>query len=1306
MNRESRRRRQREEASRPRNLQVAWNNVGRSREAHLTLLSGCNDAGIDIIQVQEPWWFKGTRTQTHPGYELYAPVDSWDDIQTRPRVLTYVRKGGNLQVQQRRPVDSRDLLWIDVNGITLLNCYRQPSTDEVVDYLTSLIPPERFVAGGDLNAHDSYWEPGVESSGRGRELVTWSLTSGATYIGEIGEATHNQGHVLDLTFSNIPFASTERRRRLRTSSDHETLVTTIPGRGLEQLEQHHYRVKDDDMHTFIGLVSTGIDQLPDPSAINNTDEIDRAAEAFAQMWEGCLKVAGTPTRASPRAAPWWTDECKEAWKIWKRSEHPGLIRRGQERWTEERREFLRTVRAAKREYWRKILAEAKDGPELYRIIAWHKLGTTLKSPPLVVEGREITDTLEKVEALEGLILKRYTDEDDIDGDPLDGWSPDELTPGLEWNPTATLEEVEKHTIGVSSTTAGVDGTTVRLMSWCWSSIKHWVHSFAVKCLVLAHIPAPWKNAEVSMIPKVGKRDGSSYRAYRPIALLSCWGKGLERLLAKRMAWQALASGIISPQQASALPKRSAMDLVSSLTHDIEWALSRGQVVSFATADAQGAFDALLKNRHLKRMREQGWDLGWLRIVQSFLTGRRVRTRLEGKTTEFTDVPCGTPQGSPLSPVLYLLYLLELLNKDRNLRFGYADDLGFYRVGKTLDVTSEALAADMRLVMEWSTENKVFFAPEKCEAMHFARKEGHYNPDILVNDELTITPISADLGTTPGANRKKLQPAIRWLGMWFDRKLTFRRHVQERCIRAMALSRHIRSLANTKYGPPPDALRKAITACVLPMALYGAEAWYGGRTKPGKDGREVRAKVGWHIDQVQRVINWAIRGALPVWRTTPNGTLCRDAGVSTAELALEEARLRLALRLRTADETHPLVRRMEVPTATRGRSAGERLRAATKLQRAATLLPATDRTEIEVPSYPEGSRTHPTGEPRRSKKEAADEFRDWEVWLTDREVVIHSDGSKKNGETGYGYVIYRNGARRSAGRASLDELSEVFDAEATGAWRGLERALKTIGRREEGLTYWVCLDNTATIWGLRGKSPTTSQWAFREFHKAAKQHDVRVKWCPGHMGILGNEAADEQAKKGTEAGRDANARPTAAGIKRLMRHRLRAFRGKHWKDLENGLSTHYKQWRLDYDLDCPQELFLGREELHRYLAVRSGHGDFAWYHRKFEHDEAGLLCSCGRSKTPEHLVYCRKALRMFSLWPWPSKDRPKNYPHTNTEKRDYLRDLMRHPEAFKSFLDTTKFYHDICPRSTRQAEDEGEEGSEGERGLEDEGGVME
>ena len=96
--------------------------------------------------------------------------------------------------------------------------------------------------------------------------------------------------------------------------------------------------------------------------------------------------------------------------------------------------------------------------------------------------------------------------------------------------------------------------------------------------------------------------------------------------------------------------------------------------TLVTLDVQGAFDALLPNRLLRRMQLQGWPLATIRIVRSFLTNRRIRVRLEDCTTVFYDAECGTPQGSPLSPVLYMLDLAELLQQNPQFRFGYADDL--------------------------------------------------------------------------------------------------------------------------------------------------------------------------------------------------------------------------------------------------------------------------------------------------------------------------------------------------------------------------------------------------------------------------------------------------------------------------------------------------------------------------------------------------------------------------------------------------------------------------------------------------------
>jgi hypothetical protein len=65
------------------------------------------------------------------------------------------------------------------------------------------------------------------------------------------------------------------------------------------------------------------------------------------------------------------------------------------------------------------------------------------------------------------------------------------------------------------------------------------------------------------------------------------------------------NGVFSPQHEGALPKRLAMDLVASFTHDVEAAAAMGMEVTMITMDVQGAFNALLVKQLLKRIIEQG-----------------------------------------------------------------------------------------------------------------------------------------------------------------------------------------------------------------------------------------------------------------------------------------------------------------------------------------------------------------------------------------------------------------------------------------------------------------------------------------------------------------------------------------------------------------------------------------------------------------------------------------------------------------------------------------------------------------------------
>lgn len=1263
--------------SKQRDLTVCWANVQKGGPKHDSLLRSASDEAFDVICVQEPYSHTRTITKNHPQYDCYAPIDDWEEEdkdlfnELRPRVMTYVRKGAGLRVQQRRPMKTRDMLWINVNGRAILNIYR---TDKaVLNYVVHLQPPPNCLVGGDFNVWHDMFEPGVTTRNGGQHLAMWATESGMDYIGEPGMPTQNDGHVIDLSFSNIPFAETTVRFDLHCGSDHEVLATIVPGRGRAPLEQFNYRIPESELPKFAGLIQNAIPTLPDPWMLQDETEINEYVEALSAAFDSAIKTAGKPDRGTGPATPWWTDKCKWAYQA-----HLARRNHADHRIIDPaQKDFLAEVRRAKADYWKKTINGVSDDQSLYKVIGWNKLTPNLKSPPLEVGGVLVEDTLEKAEVLRREVLGRFDAADDLEEDPVENWNgPSHLG----WDQTISFEEVERNTIGVSSTSPGTDRITVRLLKACWEHVGPQLHGLYARCLSLSYFPQSWKLAEVAMLPKVGKKDKSSVRSWRPIALLSCVGKGLERTIARRIAWTALTNGIFSSQHAGALPKRATMDLVASLTHDIEIALSRRQHITVVTMDVQGAFDAVLRRRLLRRMIRQGWPRPCIKLVESFLSDRQVRVRLEKETTPFYAVACGTPQGSPLSPVLYMLYLEELLQQDPTLRFGYADDILLYRASHSLDDNVAKLALDVQSILDWGAENKVAFAPEKLEMIHLTNQRNNYSPDLVVNEDLTITAIT----TAPKTGQ---QPALRWLGVWFDRKLSFKRHVEERSAKARRVAFHIRGLGRTVNGPPADALRKAVITCVLPSILFGNEAWYAGRKKPpkfggkGRNAAEVSCKNGGLVETVNKTLAIAARGVLPVWRTTPLPTLFRDSGLPSGIAALEEAKGRFAMRLQTVDSGHPLVKRITPPMITRGRGSGHRQQPKSKVQRLGAIYPEVPRPKLVPPRYTTGSRTNPTN--GIDKETAAAAFKEWWKSLPPEEVTIFSDGSEQyvegNKYVGYGYAIYQGQHQLATGSGAISNMSHVFDAEAIGAWKALERTT-AMPPEVSNRKLWMCIDSTSVIWGMRGNASPSSQWAFLNCHGKMDTHNIGVRWSPGHTGIEGNEAADKLADIGAFQPPPTTgyaSLPTISGLGTINRKHRSEAQQAWWDRRSTNLSTQYKRWNPTYSVQKLPELSLPRHILHRHIAIRTTHGDFSWYHRRFRHLEAELKCACGKHKTPLHLVLCQKTQKHF--FRWPVATRPQNPPSNKREAIDYLRELLDSPKDFEGFLKATEFYSKICTR---------------------------
>lgn len=146
--------------------------------------------------------------------------------------MTYIHKGAGLWTQQCCPIYNQDLLWLNVNSYTILNVYRmpvrEPVPNDVIYYITHLLPLQSYLIGGDFNAPHDMFEPSVIPSRNGPNLAHWSSDSSMDFIRTPRTPTQRFGYVLDLTFSNIPFAHSSIRSNIHSSSDHETQVTIIP----------------------------------------------------------------------------------------------------------------------------------------------------------------------------------------------------------------------------------------------------------------------------------------------------------------------------------------------------------------------------------------------------------------------------------------------------------------------------------------------------------------------------------------------------------------------------------------------------------------------------------------------------------------------------------------------------------------------------------------------------------------------------------------------------------------------------------------------------------------------------------------------------------------------------------------------------------------------------------------------------------------------------------------------------------------------------------------------------------------------
>lgn len=782
---------------------------------------------FDCIVLTETWEIKNKNLFNIPGYEsIYSgkPVNQNDGIvvyiHKKHKIESNIEEVGILRVVKTKILSYKR--HITITAVYRLHCVdKNVFIEDLENYLQTLHRSDIQILVGDININIRETNQIV-----GDYLNVLSQLGFKSYINESTRIEGQTKTCIDHIFMKNNFVHDNEVKAMIIESkitDHYPIIINFNA-SQEKTEQTQHSTKSVD-YKKLELLARREDWVSNFSQNTNVDNMSEILTTkIKKIMDRATRQKILPTLHNKK--PWITSEMI----LWMNTrdklfrEHKKFPNNEElfKKYKTQRNKVTNTITNEKYKYYKKIVLENRNNPKVLwstvnEFSGKHKKSQTVELKEIKTEDNSIiTDKLDianvfvnhystvgekmaqkiRQEALEVIPQNVNTVDDTIF-----------LTPCDEAEILNIIKELK------TNTAPGYDGISVKIIKTLAEYIAKPLCILINAIFATGICPSNFKITIVKPVFKSGEKN--KVINYRPVSIISNLAKIFEKILKKRLMAFTETHQIISDFQFGFQNGRSTSDAIVNLVTQIYEHIDKKRACLGVFIDLAKAFDTISHEKLLSKLNNLGIRGLANVLIRNYLNERVQMVKIDGVLSDPLQIKYGIPQGTVLGPILFILYLNDMLSIDISGKVvSYADDTALIIDGSTWEDVISHTRKDIDTIVNWLDDSLLTINIDKTSYIPFCSNRHDFPNAQNINIHLTSRNKNITL---------KKSNSVKYLGIHIDQNLKWKIHIDYLCKRLRALLYVFRTLKNILSI---NDLRSIYFSLVQSLLMYGNLGWGG------------------------------------------------------------------------------------------------------------------------------------------------------------------------------------------------------------------------------------------------------------------------------------------------------------------------------------------------------------------------------------------------------------------------------------------------------------------------------------------------